>query len=111
MPSTPSASPHETYTGGASLEDDGKLLRVPLRFKDGREGLMEYRVEHLDPHPSVGKPAIRLVTSYGESYDVIVIDGCGVCECPDFEFRRRTTQRKCKHCMALKDVGLISFCG
>jgi hypothetical protein len=74
----------------------------------------EYGVTILDPHPTLGRMAVRLTKRGGTPseppfYDVLLSPVHGpLCDCPDFNWRRDGRDPKgCKHICALRAVGLL----
>lgn len=69
----------------------------------------DYDLRKLNPHPTIGSPAYQLMKPDGEVYDVILKGRHGAeCDCPDFVMARQHKDGNgCKHCIALRDVGLL----
>lgn len=65
-----------------------------------------YSVEHLDPHPSIGSPAVRLTQADGTTYDLIRTRYGWTCECRDWVSRRRNGE-PCKHILAVTKAGVL----
>ena len=67
-----------------------------------------YTLHWLDPNPEVAYPAWRLTKADGTSYDVALLPHGAECTCEDFIWCRANKDPKgCKHCAALRAVGLL----
>ena len=94
-------------TGSARL--DGDILTI-TKIRQGLKDLVtRYRVEHIDSHPEIGYPAIRLVKLRSDDsdddyvYDVLLTSSGPLCDCGDCTHR----DRECKHIKALIAVRLL----
>lgn len=72
----------------------------------------EYVLERLDPHPSVGHPAVRLNKmardgSSFEQYDAIKAPHGWRCDCPWGTYGHEKTGKPCRHLAALLRLGVI----
>jgi hypothetical protein len=66
-----------------------------------------YRLEVLDPDPSIALFAWRLTKTDGESYDIALTEFSWECSCPDWIARRQEKGELCKHQRWLKDARLL----
>jgi hypothetical protein len=97
--------------GGASYDTSTKRLTVRrvLHRSPGRtyETITSYDVQILDPDPSIGAPAVRLIQADGSSYDVIRRPFGWTCECKDWLTRRVNSGEPCKHIAAVTKAGVL----
>ena len=87
----------------ARLTHGGRLLWIIQRKKGKPDQIDLYVVEDARPDPLVADPAFRLTKSAGTQYTVALHAGSATCCCQDANYRHRA----CKHCRALKAVGLL----
>lgn len=81
-------------------------LEIDRTLQSGKVVAEVYRVLFLHPYPEAD-PAWRLVKTDGTHYDVTWLNG-GTCTCGDFTYRRQQKDPKgCKHCAALRTLGLL----
>jgi hypothetical protein len=68
---------------------------------------ISYSLRPLDPHPVVARKAWRLTKGDGTTYDVALMEHGPECTCGDWVYRQRNSGMPCKHCAALKTLGLL----
>lgn len=95
---------------GTIRENPDGTLTVTVQRKRGPHA-ETYRPEFLPSDPDIGAPAWRM-TKVGlfdsDVRDVIVTPDGPVCDCPDFENRRRNRDPDgCKHIIALRLTGRL----
>lgn len=86
------------------------IIKIETFKKNGELGKPNYyRLVRLKPTRTVSTVAFRLQKPDGKFHDVrIEATGYMVCDCEDWNYRRRNTAGSCKHCEALKALGLIA---
>lgn len=87
----------------------GGRAKLTLTIND-----QDYTLTVLEPHPTLGRMALRLTKKAGTPseqavHDVLLSPVHGpICDCPDFVFRRDGRDPKgCRHIAALRAVGLL----
>lgn len=88
------------------LDGDTLLIRIGA-------AVTAYELTWLDPHPSVGHPALRLTKRAADgspsetAYALIRRPWGWECTCGSFEFHTPKTHKPCKHIGALMAKGVI----
>ncbi len=66
-----------------------------------------YRLTALSVDTRVVQKAWRVTKKSGKEYTVFQDEFGLHCDCKDFAYRRQRTRKKCKHCQALAQLGLL----
>lgn len=91
----------------SSVTGSAKMVGGILFVRRGKDTTI-YRIKPLYAHPSIGESAWTLTKMDGTSYEVLMAPHGAECSCPDWLFCRDGVDRRgCKHCCALRAVGLL----
>lgn len=84
---------------------DGRVLLIRENGKTDR-----YLIQHLNPDPSIGATAIRLLKVVGDDFDsrdLIRRVWGWECSCAHGTYKHQKTGRPCRHLAALLELGVI----